>query len=178
MKIKVIPIAVTAVLSAALLIGGWYIFRNVTAIQPLEQIVKAVPGVTAAKPVIGNSSVTVDVSLNNTANIRTVYDSIAREGHSVIGSKKLRLTIQEQEKSPELDDVWSTILFDIAQAMETRKYAEIPIAMKKLEANHPGITAVSEMDDTNVYITLRNKETVKHIVLPRTPDQMGVWPDA
>ncbi|UVI32435.1 hypothetical protein [Paenibacillus spongiae] len=178
MKIRVIPTIITAIISAVLLIGGWYMYRNFAAVQPLEHIVQSVPGVEKAKPVIDRDSVTMELTLNNEANIRSIYDQIVREGASVIGSKQLRLDIQGAKDDSSLNDVWASVLFDVAQAMETRKYTEIPAAMKQIETQYKGVQAVSEMDDVNVYITLKNGADTKYVVLPRTPDKLGVWPNA
>ncbi|MCQ6557990.1 hypothetical protein [Paenibacillus mendelii] len=178
MKIRVLPTIITAVISAALLIGGWYTYRNFAAVKPLEQIVQSVPGVDTAKPVIGRDAVTMELTLNKDANIRNIYDQIAREGESVIGSRELRLNIQGEQSDSTLNDVWASVLFDVAQAMETRKYTEIPAAMKQIETQYKGVQAASEMDEVNVYITLKDGASTKYIVLPRTPDKLGVWPNA
>ena len=45
MKIRLIPTVITVVLSASLLVGGWFIYRNVATVNPLERIVAEVPGV-------------------------------------------------------------------------------------------------------------------------------------
>ncbi|TYP77719.1 hypothetical protein [Paenibacillus methanolicus] len=178
MRIKVVPTVMTAVLSASLLVGGWYAYRNVATVQPLEQIVNEVPGVTAATPVVGRENVTVQLTLKPDANIRKVYDTIAEKGDTVIGDRTLELQIENKQADETLNDIWSAKLFDIAQAMENRQYAQIPAAMAAIEQEYKGVTATSEMDDKNVYITLKDGEAVKHVILPRTPNQLGVWPNA
>jgi hypothetical protein len=70
------------------------------------------------------------------------------------------------------------VLFDVAQAMDHRNYSDIPAAMKRVEQQFTGVHASSEMDDVNVYITLVDGDSAKHIVLPRKPEQLGVWPNA
>ncbi|WP_308639179.1 hypothetical protein [Paenibacillus silvisoli] len=176
MKIRLIPTVLTAVISAGLLIGGWYVHRSVATVGPLERIVAETPGVIAGEPVIDRSSVTIALKLDRQANLRNIYDTIATKGEDMIGKRELKLDF-EDNGSKELDDVWASILFDIAQAMDHRNYAEIPETMKDVQAKHAGIEASSEMDDVNVYITLKNSKSVKHIVLPRTPNTIGAWPN-
>ncbi|MFC5650768.1 hypothetical protein ACFPYJ_16965 [Paenibacillus solisilvae] len=180
MKIRLMPTLITVVLSASLLVGGWFIYRNVATVQPLERIVAEVPGVVQANPVISNDAVTLDLTLDKDANIRNIYDRIANDGKAVIGSRELKLNIQPvaNEDQTKLDDVWSSVLFDVAQAMEHRNYSDIPAAMKQMEHQFPGVKATTEMDDINVYITLKDGNSAKYMVLPRTPDQMGAWPNA
>lgn len=180
MKIRLIPTVITVVLSASLLVGGWFIYQNVATVNPLERIVAEVPGVIGGKPVISNDTVTMDLTLDKDANIRNIYDTIAGEGKSVIGSRELKLSIQPaaSEDQQKLNDVWSSVLFDVAQAMDHRNYSDIPGAMKQVEKKFTGVKATSEMDEENVYITLRDGDSAKYIILPRTPDQMGAWPNA
>ncbi|WP_219836575.1 hypothetical protein [Paenibacillus sp. R14(2021)] len=178
MKIRLMPTLLTAIISAGLLVGGWFIYRNAADIKPLERIAAGAPGVVDAQPVIGRSDVTIDLKLERDANVRDVYDTIASQGESIIGSRELTLNIEDTNTSKKLEDVWASTLFDVAQAMDLREYAGIPAAMKQVQNRFPGIAANSEMDETNVYITLKDSDSVKHIVLPRTPNPMGVWPNA
>ncbi|MBB3109326.1 hypothetical protein FHS18_001378 [Paenibacillus phyllosphaerae] len=178
MNIRIMPTVVTAVISAGLLVGGWFAYQNVATVQPLEQILVDVPGVTEAVPNVQRDAVTVSLKLDNDANIRDVYDTILLEGEHVIGDRELRLQIDNSKSDEILNDIWSSVLFNIAQAMETRQYTGIPTAMEQIESKYEGVTATSEMDDMNVYITLKHGAAAKYVILPRTPEQMGVWPNA
>ncbi|NBD22541.1 hypothetical protein [Paenibacillus glycinis] len=178
MKIRPLPIVLTAVISAGLLVGGWFMYRNEADLKPLDRIATGVPGVVNAQPVIGRSSVTVNLTLDRDANLRTIYDTIATKGNDIIGSRELKLNIEKAGSSDKLDDAWASMLFQVAQAMDHREYAEIPAALNKAQGGNSGIQADSEMDDTNVYITLKDDKAVKYIVLPRKANTMGAWPNA
>ncbi|REE94321.1 hypothetical protein A8990_101113 [Paenibacillus taihuensis] len=177
MKFRMMPAVLTAVISAGVLVGGWFTYHSVAAVKPLERIVAGTPGVVESTPVINRNAVTIDMKLDRDANIRDVYDHIATEGNDIIGDRELKLDFGDTKPSKQLEDVWSSMLFDIAQAMDHREYASIPEAIKQVQAKHPGVTATSEMDDVNVYITLKDETSVKYMVLPRTPNQMGAWPN-
>ena len=77
-----------------------------------------------------------------------------------------------------LDKAWSYSLFDVAEAMENRKYSGVRDAMAKLSERFPGVTAVTDIDENNVYISLRDGDAAKFVVLPRQPATLGVWPNA
>ncbi|AZN40758.1 hypothetical protein [Paenibacillus albus] len=177
MKIRLMPAVLTAVISAGLLVGGWFTYHSMAAVKPLERIVAGTPGVLDSTPVINRNTVTIDMKLDRTANIRDVYDHIATEGESIIGDRELKLNVGDAKPSKQLEDVWSTMLFDVAQAMDHREYASIPQATKEAQAKYPAVTVTSEMDDSNVYITLKDDASVKYVVLPRTPNTMGAWPN-
>ena len=70
------------------------------------------------------------------------------------------------------------MLFKVAEAMENRRYADIPDAMETLTETHRGLSVDTSLDNENVYITMKQDGAVKYIVLPRTPVRMGVWPNA
>jgi hypothetical protein len=71
---------------------------------------------------------------------------------------------------------WSSALFDVAQAMETKQYAQIPVTLQN-RAGESSLKVSTEMDDKYVYITLADGEFSKYVMLSRTPAVMGVWPN-
>lgn len=177
-KPRVLPILLTAAVSAALLFGGWSLYKQKALAAPLSDAAVTVPGVEqAGKPVIEKDRVIISLKLSPDASLRSVYEAIGKEADDVIGSRKLELDI---ESTPDdvLQDVWSKALFRVAEAMETRNYSDIPEAMQEASGGDSGIEAVTEMDGDNVYITLRRGEAVKFVVLPREPVKLGVWPNA
>jgi hypothetical protein len=177
MNIRPLPILLTICAAGLVLFGGWFAYNRYAVEQPLKQSIAEVAGIEASEPVITREAVTIDVALEADAKLGDVYRMIREEGASVIGSRTLTLNI-EQEESPELDRIWSTVLFQVAEAMENRRYADIPTAMEELMVKHQGLTVDTSLDNDNVYITMKQDGAVKHVVLPRTPVQMGVWPNA
>lgn len=176
-KLRIVPIILTAVLSAGLLFGGWFLYKQVVVAGPLEEALREVPGVVSGKPVIDADHVNVHLNLAPDADLREVYERIVTQGAPAIGDRKVRLFIEDSEDAG-LETIWSTVLFDVAEAMETRRYSKIPAALKELEQAYPGFKASTEIDADNVYITMRRGDAVKHVVLPRIPDTLGVWPNA
>lgn len=175
MKPRVVPILITAAITASVLFGGWAIYNQVAVAAPLEQVVKEIEGVVSSeKPVMGRDQVTIELVLAPNANIRNVYETIAANGKDVFGDRRLELEIKE-EPSEQLDELWYASLFKVAEAMETKTYSNIPIAMKDAAKSYNDVSVTTEMDDTNVYITIKGKEAIKYVVLPRTPAQLEAW---
>jgi len=136
-----------------------------------------IKGVTAYDPIVTDDRVTVEITLDGTVNLAEVYRNIREQAGSSLGGRELDLVIR-QERNEKLEKIWSSALFTIAQAMETRRYADIPEAARKLEAAHSGLSVETEMDEYNVYLTLKLDGAVKYVVLPRQPAVLGVWPNA
>ncbi|GGF89119.1 hypothetical protein GCM10010916_03030 [Paenibacillus abyssi] len=152
-------------------------YRNFAVQQPLEKFVAQLDGVQSAKPVIDGRTVRVELQLKQGADLRDIYEKIATEGTPMLGGRELQLELKKSSNE-KLDQLWSSMLFKVAEAMETRQYSKIPAAMQQLEQANEGLTVHTEMDDTNVYITMSDGKASKYIVLPRIPGTLGVWPNA
>ncbi|CAM3972953.1 hypothetical protein L1N85_04280 [Paenibacillus alkaliterrae] len=175
MKPRVMPIIITAAISASVLFGGWAIYNQAAVAAPLEKAVKNVEGVVSStKPVMTSDRVMIDMVLEPDANVKSIYETVQANGKDVFGDRKLELNIKA-ESSKQLEELWSASLFQVAEAMETKAYSDIPIAMAEAAESYKDVSVTTDMDDTNVYITIKNAESVKYVVLPRAAAQLGVW---
>ncbi|WP_084134585.1 hypothetical protein [Paenibacillus harenae] len=175
MKPRVIPVLITAAISACLLFGGWAIYNQVAIAAPLEKVTQEVDGVvSSSKPVMNDERVTIELVLEPDANVRNIYAAIEENGKELFGARELELNIRS-ESSKQLEELWSASLFLVAEAMETKTYSSIPAAMNEAAKAYEDVTVSAEMDETNVYITLKDSKTVKYVVLPRIPAKLEVW---
>ncbi|MGM0880424.1 MAG: hypothetical protein ACQEXQ_05210 [Bacillota bacterium] len=178
MRPRIIPVIITAAVTASIFFGGWAIYNQVAVAAPLEEAVKEIEGVVSAKkPIMDSEHVTVELELTTDANVRTIYETIAANGKDVFGDRKLELEI-ESKPSKQLDELWYASLFQVAEAMETKSYSDIPKAMNEAAKAYKDVTVLTEMDETNVYITIKDAVSAKYVVLPRTPVQLEVWSNA
>lgn len=175
MKLRIVPFVLSAAATALLLFGGWMLYKQFAVVSPFEKSIGQVEGVASANaPTIDEDRVSVKVTLTPDANLKKVYESIAKEGKDAIGSRELTLDIANAAPSAQLEKVWSSVLFDVAEAMEKKNYSDIPNALEKATASNKAIQYVTELDDNNVYITLKDGSSTKYVVLPRTPAMLEV----
>ncbi|PYI54870.1 hypothetical protein [Paenibacillus flagellatus] len=144
--------------------------------NPLSRIVAEQPGIEQSQVSIGGDAVTVELTPKPDANIREIYKSIVDQGGSIIGDRDVELIVRDSS-TPELDRWWSNALFEVAEAMESKRYAAIPAALEAKKGTYPGLSVSTEMDDTYVYVHLTDGQHDKFLQLPRKPRQMGVWPN-
>jgi hypothetical protein len=175
MKLRLLPIIITIFTTSAILFGGWFIYHNIAVENPLNSTVRAVHGVQQVTTDITNNQVAMDLKLTNDANLRDLYAVISKEGASLMSNRELKLQLDSQS-TPQLEEWWSSALFEVAQAMETKHYADIPQVLKTKAQQIPGLQVATEMDDTNVYVRLTDGNHSKYIILPRIPAKIGVWP--
>jgi hypothetical protein len=176
-KLKILPITITAALTAALLFGGWFAYGHYGVEQPLDRVANAIDGVESAQIEMSAGQVKVNLQLAPNADLGEIYRRIKDDGASEIGGKQLELSASAKA-SPKLDKAWSYSLFDVAEAMENRKYSGIRDAMANLSKQFPGVTVSTDMDEENVYISMRDGDSAKFVVLPRQPAMLGAWPNA
>lgn len=177
MKLRIIPVLITSVLSLALMFGGWFMYRQFAIQEPLQKIVNSYEGVRKSHITINRDEVSLKLDLQPGTKLRELVQYITTEGKSVIGGRTLKLDV-EQNSSKELDEIWDQAMFSVAEAMESRKYTLIPAKLEQLKGEYKGITATTEIDDINVYVSLTNGKESKFIILPRQPETMGVWNNA
>jgi len=176
-KLRLLPVLITLILSSAVLFGGWFVYQAVAMEDPFLESIAEVPGVENPVLELGREAAVVRFTLAPDANLRESVQDVAAAAESSLGG---RAVVMEPIGKPsrELDNWWAEALFDVAQAMETRQYSLIPERLNALASASPAdIQVVTEMDDANVYITISNGEDRKYVVLPRTPAMMGVWPN-
>jgi hypothetical protein len=177
MKIKMFPLSLTVVVSAALLFGGWTAYRHYAVEKPLNRVAESVSGVQSATAKLTTGQVVVNVKLRPDADLAEIYRKVKQDGAGQIGGRKLELLVNSDTTSS-LEKAWSYSLFDVAESMETRHYSGVRSAMDKLSEKFPGVRAFTDMDDDNVYIRLVEGKSAKFIVLPRQASTLGVWPNA
>lgn len=173
-KLRLLPVLLTFCCSAAVVFGGWFAYQHYFVKQPLDGKIAAVPGVREAAVDIDRREVRIDLRLEHDADLREVYTAVWRTAKSAAGSRNVRIDL-EQNTSETLDALWAQALFDVAEAMEHRRYGDIPDRLNELAAAGEDVTVSTEMDETNVYIRLSDGENSKFVVLPRTPAVMEVW---
>jgi hypothetical protein len=176
LNLKLTPIILAVVGSSAILFGGWFVYHSVAMENPLNEALNGTPGVESSEASIGGDKVVFDLKLNSQAQLREIVHELEKKNSDVAGNRDLELRVQSNS-SPALEEWWSRALFDVAQAMETSQYANIPASLEQKSGQLTGLKVQSEMDEKNVYIQLTEGEHVKFVILPRNPAKMGVWPN-
>lgn len=176
MKLRLLPVVISVSISAVVLFGGWFVYQSVAMENPLNEVITSTPGVELVNTHISNNSTELELKLQPGTSLREVYSRIETEGASAIGKRELKLKVVN-ESSPQMEQWWSSALFDVAQAMETKQYTQIPQTLQARAASSEHMKVATEMDDKFVYITLSDGDKSKYIMMPRVSPMMGVWPN-
>jgi len=171
-KLRLAPILISVTVTTLVLFGGWFVYNSVAMKDPVIELAEQFAGVEDVAVDIHQDTVSVELKLNQDADVRAVVEALRRDGAAAIGGKNLQIHIKDQT-SAELDAWWSQALFEVAEAMEARKYGAIPHILDSHKV--PGMMVQTSIDDTFVYVQLTQGEHVKYVLLERTPQMMGVW---
>jgi len=174
MKLRLLPILLSISITSVVLFGGWFAYQSLAKENPMVRIVQEENGVKKANVKFEKTEVLVRLELEDQASLREIFEHISTEGASVIGDRKLNIKVTNTT-SKQLEQIWSGMLFNIAEAMETKQYSAIPKTLKQVQTDFPQVKAISEMDDTNVYIRLTDGKRSKYVILPRIPARMEAW---
>mgnify|MGYP001172736597 CR=1 FL=1 len=174
MKLRLAPILISIAVTALVLFGGWFVYNSVAMKDPLVQLAEQFSGVENVSVRIQEQAVNIQLTLTPEADISNIASTLRRESANIIGNRELNLDIIDRSNQ-ELDEWWSKVLFDVAEAMEARRYGEIPLILD--EHKHEGMHVDTSIDDTYVYVQITQEENVKFVLLKRMPAVMGVWTD-
>lgn len=176
MKLRLLPILISVVITSTVLFGGWFVYHSVAMENPLTETMERIDGVESVQMDIDGKAVTVELKLRSDASLRSIYETLLKEGESIIGKREVKLKVIN-DSTPSLEQIWSSALFDVAQAMENKQYADIPGILESVAKEQKDLKVAAEMDEKNVYIRLTKGSNSKFVILPRTPVKLGVWPN-
>ncbi|NMO98005.1 hypothetical protein [Paenibacillus lemnae] len=174
MKLRIVPIMLSVVITASVLFGGWFLYRQFALQSPLTQVVSNYDGVNSSQIDIKHNTVTLKLNLKPETNLRDLVNHVNKEGRSVIGSRELKIEV-EDHSSEVLDQWWDDAMLSVAEAMDSRQYTDILDSLNALAEDQPNLKAKAQIDDKNVYVSLTDGKSGKYIILPRQPGKMEVW---
>lgn len=174
MKIRVFPVLISFVISFAVLFGGYYLYQSYALQSPLNEKISNIEGVVSAETNLNDEQVVITLELEPNASLRSVMEEIEVSGGDYIKHREIQLNITNSS-SESIDQWWSSMLFDVAEAMETKQYSTIPVLLKQGESEVEGLETFAEMDDQHVYVRLNKDGAERFIILPRTPAVYAGW---
>ncbi|MBP1999583.1 hypothetical protein J2Z69_000602 [Paenibacillus shirakamiensis] len=174
MKLRIVPLVTAVAVSSVLLFGGWFTYKQFAVQQPLEHLVTKYEGVKNVQFDINQKELDMKLDLAPKTDIRGLAKYVTMDGKDLIGNRKLKMTVEDHSNKA-LDLWWSKALFSVAEAMDGKKYTEIPDMLNQLVKGQSNMSADATMDDKNIYISLTDGKASKFIILPRVPGELGVW---
>jgi|HigsolmetaAR203D_1030402.scaffolds.fasta_scaffold00726_19 hypothetical protein len=171
MKLRVLPILMSFIGASAILFGGWFVYHSMALETPLAEKMTSLPGVRQADLDMDNDRITVTLRLDRDADLRRIMADIRESVGSKLDRRELIVKV-DHPRSEMLEQWWSQVLFEVAEAMENREYTAVPAALERHLADLPGLEIHTSIDDEYVYVRLVHGADSKFVMLPRVPAQL------
>lgn len=174
-RIRIIPTLLIMLAMCIILFGGWSLYEHYFMKRPVEHALKKHTGITKYNLNWQADKLQVEIKSKKGKNIRELIGNliVALEKHA--NGRVVQIEYINDESTPEIDALWSRMLFGISEAMVHQKYSVIPTYSKQLQQQNLGIQVYTEMDSRYVYIQLANKNGSRTVLLPlQVPSVRGI----
>ena len=173
-KVRIAPTILIMIVTGAVLFGGWALYQTNFVKQPVEQIVQKHAEITQYHVDWQTDAMKVQIQTKPGVDVRELVQQLNGDLEKQAKGKKVVIEYMNDHSTPKIDKWWSQALFDVAEAMVHQKYSQIPSRLQQLQQS--GIEVQTEMDNQYVYITVKDGQGSKTLLLPLEGTRMGVWP--
>lgn len=173
MNLRLKPVVISMVTASVLLFGSWFSFQHWGVTQPIEEQVEGIDGVRLVEQEKTDELLILHLEVGADIRLREVQAQLEKDLADLLAGRSLVLRVQDNP-SDELERWWGKNLFQVAEAMDLRRYASIPEHLNNISDDLKNSKVIVEMDDTNVYVQLYEGDYYKFVILPREA-RMGVW---
>jgi len=174
--IKIKPFLITFIISLAVITMLWFGYLYFGVQKPLNIELQGANYSTAQYKADSSTkmlyiSLTPDTSVSLDKAVHELSEIISKSKYS---NYTVNFEVISASNDP-LDSIWSHSLFQMADMMANKRYANIPQYLNQLQLENKGLQVDSAIDDRYVYITLRDEAAIKYILLPLKDQTMEVW---
>lgn len=168
-RVRPVPLVVIAIISLALLIGGYQAYQRFYVIDPVADQLRAIPGVESVQVSPGHPA-TVRVQLGAVHDLQTTYDDVTKVVQDTLGDGANVVLVDNADGA--LQNAYESLLPYILQGVAEGHYADM-IDTVRQRAQKMGMDAQITMDEHNLYIELRSGDHELYHVLPYALRQGG-----
>ncbi|MFC4768986.1 hypothetical protein [Effusibacillus consociatus] len=151
-RIRLMPTLLFLTASLLLFFGGWILYRDYGLIRPLQKELIGTQQVNSVDVKLSGPQKTIEVSLNQVADLQTAYRSIKTKAGKILDQE---VTIELKDKrTPELETLYQSYQPMIYEGLAKGSFTEM---IEKLQARgqKDGLSrAAVTMDRENLYIQL------------------------
>jgi hypothetical protein len=168
-RIRLVPVIVMAIVTLAVLLGGYQAYQRFYMIDPLTAQLKTVDGVETVQVQTGHP-VTVRVELGPVQDLQTTYEDVSRTVTQAVGSAGSIVLVDHADAA--LRNAYESLLPYVLEGVAKGDYAEMMDTVRA-KAQKMGIQARITMDERNIYIQLSQGDHYLYRVMPYALRQGG-----
>ena len=172
--IQLLKGCIALVITIAGLYIGQALWQNYAVDLPLD---KALHGISGVEKVTWddskniNDSISIYVTLNNTANLQKTHEEINKKIEQTLKDKQYTLEI-EDNRSPDLEQAYYDIHYYIQKSIVD---GDFPLLEEKVQEKAKAVGAAAKVyvDEQNIYLQLTKNDNSLYAVVARHSDRTG-----
>ncbi|GAB7387563.1 hypothetical protein BSNK01_14000 [Bacillaceae bacterium] len=172
MKIRTVPVIVSLLVTALLLFGGYAVYARYFIERPIIEAASALADVKVEDVRVTKDKLALDVRLDERARLLEAYRRLSEIAAEKAAHREVEIRFANVETG-DLRSLWEKEYFAIAEAMDLRKYSQIPAIVAGWKQKYALKAAESRMDEKHVYIYLEDGQGRFFAVLPRAAKRGG-----
>ena len=169
-RVRLVPILLIAVITLAVLFGGWQAYQHYNLLQPLQTNLKRISGVQSVEIWTKGSRVTVKLGPVNTLqnhDLQQTYRAIEANIQNALGTGETPEVTSEDTPSATLQSAMESYYMILRESVQKGDFVEMVPQVETLAAK-AGITAKITMDDHNFYIQLSKGSSYLYEIMAYT----------
>jgi hypothetical protein len=162
-RVRLVPIVFIAIISLAVLFGGWQAYQHYGLVSPIQTTLKQLKYVDGVKVDTGSPTV-VTIQLNsNVKDLQYDYDVIVQDVQNEVGGTYAIKLLDR--KNEDLTTLYESIQPVIGEGLVHGNYTEMMAAVDALAAK-AGVDYRFTMDQHNVFVQLKKGNNFLYDVVP------------
>ncbi|WP_425057806.1 hypothetical protein SCACP_23480 [Sporomusa carbonis] len=169
---------VTLMLTLAVLFGGQFLWNKYAVANPVNRMFQNIDGVESVsisrlnEQSKNNETVKIYIKLNHVDNLQNLYEEITDGLNQVGGGKKYDIVIRDT-RTPELEQFYYSIHYDIQEAIFTGNFATMAERIQA-KAGSAQVKTQIYVGNKNIYVQMTKGADGMYVVVPRDSGNRGV----
>ncbi|MGO0061055.1 hypothetical protein ACTID9_13730 [Brevibacillus fluminis] len=166
MTLRRLPIMLSFLVTMVLLFGGWYLYQQMEVKEPLKTEVQQMTSATLTDLKVAKDQVIVKLHVTNPDTFPQEYRQLQKELQAYSNGREIDVEVTNQGE--QLKKIWTDGQFAVNEAIELHEYSKIPQLVAAWKQTYKLDSAVAKMDDSTIYIYMKNGQQDFYAMLPRT----------
>ncbi len=172
MQVRKMPMLLSFVATLTLLFGCWFLYQKAQVEEPLRKEVEQMTSAQLVNLQVSKDQVLLQLHVTKPDVFPDEYKTLLKAADKLISDKKLDIQLTNQGAN--LKQVMADQQFALNEAVELHQYSKIPELMADLKTSHHLEQAIAKIDETTIYIYLKNGAEDYFAMIPRLQEQSGV----
>lgn len=166
MTLRRLPIMLSFLVTMVLLFGGWYLYQQMEVKEPLKTQVEQMTSATLTDLQVVKNQVMIKLHVTNPDTFPQEYRELLKATQKYSNGREIDVQVSNQGDG--LKKIWTDGQFAVNEAIELHEYSKIPAMLADWKQAYKLDSAIAKMDESTIYIYLKDGKQDFYAMLPRT----------